>query len=233
MRYVVTLISIVALLTGCSSDLVTPTTAPVGVNTGAGQPNTNPAAAVVPASTQKLQGLGQKAPTINLRAGLAQFRMTAAGDSNFIVQLLDSNANLIDGLANEIGAYDGGTAVRIPTDGQYTLNIEAPGQWTIEVIQPGSADFAGAVTLPRTFSGKNHAYTELFIANTGGLHLTMKHTGQANFIVKILDAQGRLVDLPANVIGTFAGAKVVRVSDKGVYIMVITADGPWKVEAGQ
>jgi hypothetical protein len=36
-------------------------------------------------------------------------------------------------LANEIGAFDGSKAVRIPKDDIYLLQVDAAGPWTIQV----------------------------------------------------------------------------------------------------
>lgn len=70
---------------------------------------------------------------IHLNSGLHRFRMTHAGEGNFIVWLLDGQGNQIDLLANEIGPWDGDAAVGIPRDGAYVLDIVADGPWTIGV----------------------------------------------------------------------------------------------------
>jgi len=71
-----------------------------------------------------------------LRAGLATFKMHYGGNSNFIVRLLDTKGNDIEGLVNEIGSFDGSKAVQIPREGEYVLNLEhAMGDWTVNITQ--------------------------------------------------------------------------------------------------
>ncbi len=188
----------------------------------------------VPAETQTLQGRGvQASGPLTLKTGLTFFRFTHTGQRNYIVRLLDADARLVDLLVNVIGAYDGTTAMRIPRDGQYTLNIEADGAWTADILQPGRAELAGAVPLPQTFSGQGANITPFFNGNTGGLRLVLRHSGQRNFIVRLLDSRGQTVDLSANVIGPHEGSKVVRLPGNGQYLLVIEADGAWSIEAGQ
>ncbi len=190
-----------------------------------------------PAQPQTLQGTADLAPPpLTLSAGLTVVRLSHSGRRNFIVQLLDPDARLVELVANVIGPYDGATALRIPRiprNGQYTFNVEADGAWVIEVLQPGGAEFAGAVTLPQSFTGQGPQVTPFFAGNTGALRLSLKHSGQRNFIVRVLDTQGRLVDLSANVIGAYDGSKVVRLPTRGVYILVVEADGNWNIDVNQ
>jgi len=190
--------------------------------------------ASAPAQIQTLKGTGQQAPPpFTLTAGLTTFRMKHTGKSNFAVELLDANANTVELLANVIGSYDGGTAVSIKTAGKYSVNVDADGPWTIEILQPGAAERAAAVPLPQTFSGQGPVSSPLFSANSGSLRLAMKHSGDANFSVIVMDTQGRTIDLAANVIGPYDGSKVVRLPSKGIYILVVEANGPWTIEASQ
>jgi hypothetical protein len=95
----------------------------------------NPAAATLQAP-QTFQGHGQQAsPLVRLATGLATFRMTHNGESNFAITLLDGQGRYVELLANEIGAFDGSKAVRIDTSGPYILDIAADGDWTVSVQQ--------------------------------------------------------------------------------------------------
>ncbi len=59
----------------------------------------------------------------------------------------------------------------------------------------------------------------------------MKHSGQSNFAVTVLDSQGNLIDLAANVIGAFDGSKVVRLPAQDSYVLVVEANGSWTIGA--
>jgi adenine-specific DNA methylase len=155
------------------------------------------------------------------------------GESNYIIELLDKDANIVDLLVNEIGVYDGTKAIRIPAAGEYTFNVESSGSWIVDVLQPGAAELAQNVSLPQTFTDQGPHHTVFFTAKTGALRLTLQHTGSSNFIVELLDAQGRLVDLAANEIGPYQGTKVVRIPANGIYLFTVEADGAWTIESTQ
>ncbi len=63
--------------------------------------------------------------------------MTHQEPGNFSVTLLNKDgargAGMDSLLANEIGAFDGSKAVRIPKDDIYLLQVDADGPWTIQV----------------------------------------------------------------------------------------------------
>jgi hypothetical protein len=192
-----------------------------------------PPTPLAPAQSQELTGRGSQAVPLALRAGLTTMRFTHSGQRNFIVNLLDQDARPVDLLVNRIGSYDGTTALRIPADGQYTFNVQADGDWKISLTQVGPADFAQAVALPQSFKGTGAQNTPLFNAQAGALRLVPKYSGERNFIVKLLDSQGRTVDLVVNVIGPHDGSKVVRINTAGVYLLVVEASGEWSIEASQ
>jgi len=84
-----------------------------------------------------LEGSGQQASSMfNLNQGLAIFRMTHDGNSNFIIRLLDAQGNSVTtSLVNEIGSFDGSKAVHIDESGTYLLDISADGNWTVRIEQ--------------------------------------------------------------------------------------------------
>ena len=66
--------------------------------------------------------------------------------------------------------------------------------------------------------------------------IAAKHDGSSNFIVKLLNEQGDLVDVLVNEIGAFKGAKAIGVNKSniigaspGTHLLDITADGNWGV----
>lgn len=74
-------------------------------------------------------------PMLTLKNGLATFQMNHDGDSNFAIWLYDSEGDRVDLLVNEIGPFDGSTAVGIKKAGAYLLNVEANGNWQVEIGQ--------------------------------------------------------------------------------------------------
>ena len=46
---------------------------------------------------------------------------------------LDSQGNTVDLLVNEIGPFDGSTAVGIQQSENYLLNVTADGNWTVTI----------------------------------------------------------------------------------------------------
>lgn len=54
------------------------------------------------------------------------------------------------------------------------------------------------------------------------------HSGERNFIVNLMKADGTFIDQPVNQIGEYKGEKAL-VIDKGRYMLEITADGDWFV----
>lgn len=84
---------------------------------------------------QNFSGVGKKiTDEFYLQKGIAKIQMDYIGQSNFIVRLMDKDGNLIELLANEIGSWDGATAIRIDRSGYYLMDVTADGRWTV-VIQ--------------------------------------------------------------------------------------------------
>lgn len=89
-----------------------------------------------PGVPRTFTGTGPKAsPVFWLDDVLTTFDMSHDGASNFGIWLLDSNGDPVDLLVNEIGDFDGSTAVGVPAAGVYILDIEADGAWTVGVTQ--------------------------------------------------------------------------------------------------
>ena len=81
-------------------------------------------------------GKGQMTTSLfSLEEGLATFKMSHKGDSNWAPILLDKNGRHVELLANEIGIFDGSKAVRINESGIYLIDITANGTWTITIGQ--------------------------------------------------------------------------------------------------
>jgi hypothetical protein len=99
---------------------------------------------------------------------------------------------------------------------------------------PQSPPVATASTsLPtQNLSGVGKQATQLLTLQEGLYVFRFTHSGTNNFIVHLLDSDGRRVESLVNVIGGFSGSKAVRISKPGQYILDIDADGAWTIVAG-
>jgi hypothetical protein len=79
-------------------------------------------------------------------------------------------------------------------------------------------------------SGNGQTATEPFELDSGLSVFRMSYQGARNFIVWLLDDDGRRVDLLANKIGSFEGSKAVQVPRDGTYLLQVEADGPWTIQ---
>jgi hypothetical protein len=81
-----------------------------------------------------------------------------------------------------------------------------------------------------TLSGSGQTATEPFELEYGLAVFRMAHQGNRNFIVWLLDSNGRRVDLLVNEIGSSSGSKAVQIPRDGTYLLQVEADGPWTVQ---
>ena len=174
-----------------------------------------------------LSGTGQKATSkFSLEQGLSIFRMTHDGNGYFGVWLLDDEGDKIDLLANEIGEFDGSKAVGISESGIYLLDISADGSWVATIEQPRPSN---APSVPKTLNGTGQEASEMFYLDKGLVTFEMTHDGDGYFGVWLLDDEGDKIDLLANEIGEFDGSKAVGISESGIYLLDISANGNWEI----
>ena len=173
-----------------------------------------------------------------LSSGVAIFRMTYSGPSNFIVTLYSSAGEYVDLVANEIGAYSGNALVGVAggfagaSEGEHYLEVSASGPWEIVIEHPRASS---ASSVPATITGNGDDVPEPFEIPSGPVQFTMNHEGASNFIVTLYDADGRYVDLLANEVGAYSGSKSVGSggvfgSSPGIHYIDVNADGDWSVE---
>lgn len=86
---------------------------------------------------------------------------------------------------------------------------------------------------PIELSGTGQQASQKFTLENGLSVFKMTHTGRSNFIVNLMDSDGKNIELLANEIGTFDGAKAVGIVKKGEYLLDISADGKWTVKIEQ
>ena len=165
-----------------------------------------------------LSGSGQQASSkFTLEDGFVVIKSTHNGGSNFAMELLDENANVVQLVTNEIGSYNGSQVFAIDA-GTYQYNVTADGAWTIEMSQEIPDEVVSG-----SASGKGD--TALFMdLEDGAQTFSFTHDGQSNFAVQANDSV-----LLVNEIGAYEGSQVQRVDDAGVYFFNITADGNWTI----
>ncbi len=162
-----------------------------------------------------------------LGRGLATFKLTHSGQSNFVVWLRNSKGERVELLANDIGASVAAAAAHIERDGQFLLEVDADGPWDVSIAQPRAEK---NINVPVTLSGRGARVTRFIRLNKGLRRFELTHSGTSNFIVWLHDEHGRLIDLLTNEIGTFDGSHVTSIDRGAPYFLSISADGKWSVK---
>jgi len=170
-----------------------------------------------------------------LDSGLIRCSYTHDGQSNFMVDLLDSQGNYVALLSNEIGACEGSSADSIRSAGDYVLSVTADGNWTF------SCEATGPVVQPPPeepnvileFSGHGNEATQPFRLDSGLIRFSYTHDGQSNFMVDLLDSQGNYVALLSNEIGACEGSSAHGIRAAGDYLLDVMGDGNWTITLTQ
>lgn len=193
--------------------------------------------------------------SFSLTEGVAIFKLSHDGSSNFAVQLLDADTGELQGnIVNEIGQFDGevlvganydnttsSTSAVIETEpedvktepGEYILEITADGNWDISYIQPAAT--VGSYP-PENFSGSGYEVTEPLELEAGNVVFSFYHDGSSNFIVTLYHEDGSYQELLANEIGYYDGETSVSIGydsyqpPPGTYYLDVTADGNWEID---
>jgi hypothetical protein len=188
---------------------------------------TEPPTTAAPAApkAQTISGRGKTATkAFTVDGGMTAMRFQHRGQSNFIVDLLTSRGEEVGNLVNEIGTINGSTGQYLDT-GRYLFNIEADGPWSIRIEQPRPASGRGLAT---TASGRGHSIAGPYQGTGAGVRFELRHRGQANFIVDVLDVDGQELSNLSNEIGSFQGSQIGEVPE-GVFWLRVQADGSWTV----
>lgn len=176
----------------------------------------------------ELSGTGSQATDFfELEQGLMVVDMAHQGQSNFVVTLLNEQGQEVAfALGNAIGTVEVSNATRIPKTGRYILDVESDGPWQITVRQPRPAE----VPEQTSFSGEGGAATELFAMSGGLKKMNFTHQGESNFVVTLLDQEGREVEFAlANDIGNVETSSTATIGQDGIYLFTVEADGPWTI----
>lgn len=124
-------------------------------------------------------------------------------------------------LVNTIGRYSGSHL--ISGDKETLFEVSADGGWVIHI-----APLDWAPELAGGAEGEGDTVTDLFDPPaSGATPYKFTHTGERNFIVRLLCAGGS--DYVQNEIGAVDGAAVVRFTD-GPCLWDVQADGAWTIK---
>jgi hypothetical protein len=175
----------------------------------------------------ELKGTGrQTTDVVSLRAGLIVARSSHQGRSNFIVKLVDSKGKESDLLANAVGDSSSVRVGRVEEAGRYSLNVTADGRWTVRMEQPSPVD---VTSLPKTFTGKGDGVAGWVQLPQGRVVANSRmRSGNSNFMVHVIEQDGRRADLLANDIGVSSGSKAFEGKGR-VVLLSVQGDGEWSV----
>lgn len=109
-------------------------------------------------------------------------------------------------------------------------SIVAPPKKDVSPEKESQPEEEGRSSAGITLTGSGKTATEPFELESGLAVFRLSHQGNRNFIVYILDQNGRRVDSLANEIGSFSGSKAVQIPRDGTYLLQVEADGPWTVQ---
>ena len=85
-----------------------------------------------------ISGRGSKTVgPIYLPKALMKFEFSYTGNSNFIIEMLDSSGNMEDVVVNEIGNTRGSKAIGIRNAANYHFNIVGDGSWQFTILADG------------------------------------------------------------------------------------------------
>lgn len=152
-------------------------------------------------------------------------KATHQGESNFIVWALSTSGKQVDLVANGIGDYKGTMAFNVNgTNKIRSLSVTADGAWTLQVLPITKARYWAI-----NAKGAGSDVLRLTSPSKGMRRLTIRHSGESNFIVWALDNRGHVRGLLANKVGDYRGRVVL---PAGTRYATITADGTWSISRG-
>jgi len=181
------------------------------------------------ASVIHLRGDGRSEPiAVRLKRGFTELRIHHSGARSgvFRVRLLDGDGNLLKQLVETSRPYTGTTAVTVLRTGHFALTIDAGGPWTVEIEHPHVASRPAVANA--TGSSDGVVYLSL---SAGVRRLQIEHQvwQGSPFRATLLDSRG---DHPVPLVATtgpYRGVVTRRIDRTGRFIVVIEAEGTWRV----
>ncbi|SDK63871.1 hypothetical protein SAMN05421874_109162 [Nonomuraea maritima] len=185
---------------------------------------TAPATAQTPtaAAAATYRGEGDDVVRIPATTAATLVKATHSGERNFVVWALDSNGEKVDLVANVIGDYKGTKAFNTITPRKVrTLEVSADGAWTLQVLPMSKARYWAI-----NAKGNGSDVLKLTSPSKGMHRLTIRHSGERNFVIWALDNNGRAKRLLVNKIGDYKGRVVL---PAGIRYATVEADGSWSI----
>jgi hypothetical protein len=177
---------------------------------------------------QDFEGSGSKVVNFKAGGGLTVFTLSHEGRANFVVQYGSGGTQSL--LVNEIGNYEGSKAVGLPV-GDYTLDIATRGKWSVDIDQSVPTE---APLPPKKLEGEGAAASEFFSLKAGPARFRITYKGAGLFAPQLINsADGSVVTLLANELSDFTGEKTVEIFADGIYVVDVTASGPWTIDVSQ
>ena len=171
------------------------------------------------------------------------------GSGNFAIKLLPEEGDGYEFGVDTIGTYEGTLANPINSEsdlglkpGLHRLEVTADGDWNAEIAQHfwtkrDALDRQGPFLI---VSGKGDGIVGPVNLIAGILPLKATHKGSGNFEIRIFSTDGKNMTSVVNEVGEYRGQKTIRVKynpdigvSDGVNLLVVTADGEWKVEIAE
>lgn len=167
---------------------------------------------------QYIQGLGDAATEIfELEEGFVIIDVSHEGDGFFSIDMIDSNADIVDMVASGLEQYDGRRLLFVE-EGHYLFNIVSDGNWSIEMSQEIPTD--EIVTGSAIGNGDDVVFMQL---SEGAARFSFTHEGEDYF--SITGERSWLV----SEFGSYSGSQVQKIEETGVYAFDVTADGNWTI----
>ncbi|MDR8410965.1 hypothetical protein MTP10_19790 [Nonomuraea sp. 3-1Str] len=168
------------------------------------------------------RGEGDDVISIPATSAPSIVKATHQGESNFIVWALASDGKEEGLVANAIGDYKGTAAFNIDSATKIrALSVKADGSWTLQVLPITKARYWAIKA-----RGTGAEVLRLTAPSKGLRRLTIRHSGEANFIIWALDSRGHTRSLLVNKIGDYQGRVAL---PAGTRYAAITADGAWSI----
>lgn len=187
-------------------------------------PSAEPEPPRVIAPDVTISGRGNKTVKVRLEPDAAYVAtITHDGDSNFMVEALDTSGRPFGLIVNAIGAYSGDRTVgvlerEVPT----AIRVRADGAWKIVL-----RDLTKAPTFTGEASGRKPAVFLVSDAERLGGRITTTFSGRANFMVRGFGEDDRM-GLFVNEIGRYRGTAPLPPDTR---VIEVEAQGGWTLQA--
>lgn len=173
-------------------------------------------------SATTYRGEGDDVVSIPVTSTPSIVKSTHQGESNFIVWALSTSGKQVDLVANAIGDHKGTRAFNVSRANKVrSLEVTADGSWTLQVLPISKARYWAI-----SAKGAGADVLRLTAPSRAARRMTIRHSGESNFIVWALDNRGRYTKLLANRIGDYRGRVLL---PAGTRYATIEADGAWTI----